>query len=495
MVLSTSRSSSNYWLLDSLRYMPMASAQDVSYAFGKDVSAVYRALRALEDDGVVSSQMMSCNRRRQKRWWLNGVDDSGNPGFVSFAHASMGATRMMDNPVASEWFYFLASTLSVSEQGKRIGRRMLEFCWFKDRVFDAAARYTDGWVAFFWSGYWHDKGDLEKRFERLGRSLVNPYGGRARPSLYCFVVPDWWQAHLVVETAKMFGLDESLYVAILERSDDDIGVLELVDESRDWVLRGQESEVEGVTPFNAAVSTGLFGEEDGAWLIRLLWLVEQWPASTKKTLGKLSRQSSGRVKSGVDRLVGRGLLRQRDNRYTVERVGLAGAARRDRVWNGRPGRHFSISKIENLYDGRLRQHEQGLLRVMRGFAEANCSVASGWRAYDVMGSSGQIAPDGVVMMNDGPFGPGWHYVEYELRARGEKLVDAKLRGYYSKVRANDFPVMIVCRPETEEMFRRKGEGLPMMVTTVPEIRRGSLTSDGSVDTVWRVNGDPVRVLW
>ena len=486
--------SADTWVLDCLHYMPMASAQDLSCAFGREASVVYRSLSSLESQGHVASEIMSCSRRRQRRWWLKDKGQADDAGIVSFSHSSNAVARLMDNPVATDLFYWLASSLSVTEYGSSIGRRMLEFCWFRNRAFDAAARYTDGWAAFFWSGFWQDRKSLDNRFEHLLESMEVQYlDERARPGLYCFVVPDYWQAQLVWDVARRHNIVDSLFIWVVERSVE-VGTFEIQDTSRHWLFEKSDPDMVGFTPLDRMFRSSLIKEVDGAWLIRLMLQIEQWPGATKKTLTGFTRQSHGRVKSGLDRLVDRGMVRNHGGRYAAEGVWLANAARRDRVWSGKPGRHFSAEAVDILYDGRIQRHEQGLMRLMRSFAEAGCSIASGWRAYDVMGRSGQIAPDGVVFLNNSPYGTGWHYVEYELRAKGERLVDAKLRGYYSRVRADGYPVLVVCSPDAEEMFVRKGSDLRMMVTTVPEVKNGVLTSDGSEETVWRIRGQPVSLL-
>ena len=479
------------WVMDCLQYMPMGSAQDLSFAFGRDPSVIYRTLAALEEGGHVVGQRMSCSRRRQKRWWIEGRDRRSRSGFLSYSHSSNAVARLLDNPVATEWFYYLASCLSVTEDGKSVGRRMLEFCWFRDRIFDAAARYDDGWAVFLWSGFWQDGRLLERRLERIHEGMES-YGGRSRPGLYCFVVPDWWQAQVVWEAVRRYNLEDSCYIQVTDGVGS-VGRFEMQGSSG-WVMPEGDRDVLGITPLDRVFHSSLINESDGAWLLKLMLGIEQWPGATKKTLAGMTRQSHGRVKSGMDRLVERGVAVDHNGRYVPANVWLAGAARRDRVWSGRPGRHFSHEIVENLYDGRIQRHEQGLMRVMRSFAGAGCPVASGWRAYDVMGSSGQVAPDGVVYLEQSPFGPGWHYVEYELRAKAKGTVDAKLRGYYSKIRTNDYPVLVVCSPAAEPNFVERGAGLKMLVTTVPEARSGLLVSEGSEPTVWRLNGEAVRAL-
>ena len=148
--------------------------------------------------------------------------------------------------------------------------------------------------------------------------------------------------------------------------------------------------------------------------------------------------------------------------------------------------------MEELFAGRIGEHEAGVMRLMAGFASERCAFAPGWRCQDVMGDRGTVAPDAVVWIESGPFGAGWHYVEYERRARSPARVRAKLRGYQSDLRVNSYPLLVVCRPGVEKAFWEAGRELEMLTTTVQEARSGPVV--GREGTVWRHFGRPVSVL-
>ena len=117
-------------------------------------------------------------------------------------------------------------------------------------------------------------------------------------------------------------------------------------------------------------------------------------------------------------------------------------------------------------------HEYGLLEVAQEFAAAGLVVVAGWRDWENLGSGGGIAPDLLVYLRYGPYGPGWHYLEYERSARSPSAAARKLGGYDSPLRGNDWPVLVVCRTDRAELnFQQSGMGMGirMMTTTIPQV--------------------------
>ena len=76
-------------------------------------------------------------------------------------------------------------------------------------------------------------------------------------------------------------------------------------------------------------------------------------------------------------------------------------------------------------------HDDGLMALMTEFVSWGITVANGWRSWERWGGGG-IEPDGMVRLNEGPFGAGWHYVEYERSARYRSRASKKLGRYLSK---------------------------------------------------------------
>ena len=116
-------------------------------------------------------------------------------------------------------------------------------------------------------------------------------------------------------------------------------------------------------------------------------------------------------------------------------------ALRDRVSNSKlPA---GVRPLPDPVGHRLQDHEDGVMELMGEFAAAGLVGAAGWRCWEHMGGSGGIAPDGLVYVEHSPYGPGWHYLEYERSARGRSRVERKMRGYASPRRINDWPVLMV----------------------------------------------------
>ena len=136
-------------------------------------------------------------------------------------------------------------------------------------------------------------------------------------------------------------------------------------------------------------------------------------------------------------------------------------------------------------------HEDGLREDLLGhFIARGCPVANGPRHTEHLGAHGGIAPDAMVRLTVSPYGPGWHYGEYERSARGRSRVEEKLRGYGSPRRRDRYPVVLVCRDdEAEAHFQDLGRelGLALVTTTLGRLRK--LGPGGC----WSMYGEPVRL--
>ena len=175
------------------------------------------------------------------------------------------------------------------------------------------------------------------------------------------------------------------------------------------------------------------------------------------------------------------------SRYSACSTGLNLLALRDRVSNSK-----LPSGVRPLPVGhRLRAHEDGVMELVGKFAAAGLVGAAGWRCWEHMGGSGGIAPDGLVYVEHSPYGPGWHYLEYERSARGRSRVERKMRGYASPQRINDWPVlMVVWDREAEAVFQQVGEqaGVPMLTSTVERTKKYKVVGDPGC---WSMYGEAV----
>ena len=207
----------------------------------------------------------------------------------------------------------------------------------------------------------------------------------------------------------------------------------------------------------------------------------EWPGMTSKFGRELFQESrsSRWVQRRFESLQKAELISGKEAgrgfRYSVRSKGFNLLALRDRVSNSR------------LPDGvrpvpvgpRLQDEEDGIMDLMGEFAAAGVVGAAGWRCREYMGGEA-IAPDGLVYLEHSPYGPGWHYLEYERSVRGRGRLERKMRGYASPRRMNDWPVLLVVwDSEAEVAFQQVGReaGVPMLTSTVERIKKHRAVRD------------------
>ena len=96
-------------------------------------------------------------------------------------HEESALGRLLERLPMVEWFY----QASVGLPG--LGE-LESFSWFNDVAWDAAARYRDGWAAFFWSGVMQRESRVKETFTRLGEDLVHHSVLGAGPLSWLFVL-------------------------------------------------------------------------------------------------------------------------------------------------------------------------------------------------------------------------------------------------------------------------------------------------------------------
>ena len=95
-------------------------------------------------------------------------------------------------------------------------------------------------------------------------------------------------------------------------------------------------------------------------------------------------------------------------------------------------------------------------------------------------------------MDQGPYGPGWHYLVYAGQAKRESSIARMLTSAWSKTRTDRYPILVICSPEMEDVCWRLGGGRPMLTASVSRIRSGPVV--GRNGTAWSRYGEPVPVL-
>ena len=189
-------------------------------------------------------------------------------------------------------------------------------------------------------------------------------------------------------------------------------------------------------------------------MVRVLFWVTEWPGVTVPMLQAVlgETRSGRRAQRTCIRLVDLGLVvRWRDGnsyRYRASENGVKMVARMDRTaWE----HIWKRIQMDRWADRKgFLSHEYGLLDLIHQFVAAGCAVANGWRMWEPLGSQGGIAPDAAVFLRESPLTAGWHYAEFERRAKSRWDMEKKLRGYESSRRHDAFPLLIVCANEAAE---------------------------------------------
>ena len=482
-------SKSTEQLLPVVAAMPLASAVDYAAVVGKTPSYFYPRLWELRDAGLLSSVSVGATRQKAARWFLTREGMGRLSIFSPHWHEESALGRLLERLPMVEWFYQAAVGLP--------GLGELEhFSWFNDVAWDAAARYRDGWAAFFWSGVMQRESRVKETFTKLGEDLSHHsvLGPDPYPGFLCFVVSDPWQRELVFRVAREFGCTHVLRVWCV--SDGTVAGGMEPGRSVGWVQQLPVVKDMGGWSWEKRVADCYWSRQSAFGGTRLLDSVAEWPGMTSK-FGKELFQEAGssrwvqRLFKSLHqaKLISGEEAGRSGFRYSACSTGFNLLALRDRVSNSK-----LPSGVRPLPVGhRLRAHEDGVMELVGKFAAAGLVGAAGWRCWEHMGGSGGIAPDGLVYVEHSPYGPGWHYLEYERSARGRSRVERKMRGYASPQRINDWPVlMVVWDREAEAVFQQVGReaGVPMLTSTVDRTKKYNVVGDPGC---WSMYGEAVNL--
>lgn len=138
-----------------------------------------------------------------------------------------------------------------------------------------------------------------------------------------------------------------------------------------------------------------------------------------------------------------------------------------------------------------RGHNDGVNRPVARLAQEGVAAVAGWRGGVNVPDVPQVRHDLLVPVVAGPFGGGFHFLEYE-RTASTWQADIKLRPYRRMAQiGRTRPALFVCEsPSIEDYFLSAG-GFPLLTTTMERAMTGPLTGPA---TVWRSpSGRPVAL--
>ena len=464
--------------------LPLGAAQDMACMHGWSPTTCYQSLAILTGAGLVASDELNAGGAREQRFWIPDdqwariMDDRPLP------HTASIIRWLWLNPPLISAVYRLVGMAAQAVPD----RKLLFLRWLRSHPFEAVAQYSDGWAVFLWCGIWEDREHLEARLRKCSEELDRRHWsgdlGTHRPGGIVFVVPHGWQAERVWRTVA--GTAWESVSAVYDLDGDTLtGDLDL--RSSRGQVPSHIHDIPSAPRADVARWIDLLVNDTAGHLARLLFAVEQHQGSTPSRLQQLTRINGTSVRAGLDELLRRELLYQMpDGGYACEPWSLAMAARRDRVWSGLPGRRFGPDNLAS-HSKQHRKRQSDVQRLLGKCASAGCSVTPGWQAVD-----GGFKPDGAVLIDQGPYGPGWHYLVYAGQAKRESSIARMLTSAWSKTRTDRYPILVICSPEMEDVCWRLGGGRPMLTASVSRIRSGPVV--GRNGTAWSRYGEPVPVL-
>ena len=469
-------------LFDQVGDMPWASVQDLAYAFDHNPGTVYQRLNTLNNHGLVEDAEFHIGGTREMRCTVSDDDWSRVMRDRPLPHQQHVVRRLLINLEFTTAVYLLVGLLV---QGER-GRKLLRLRWLWRHDFDAVAQFNDGWAGFLWSGMWQDQEKLERRIQQCAEVLAEWSGGRGThwPGRLVIVVPDQWQEEVAWRAVRRRGWEAVCSVHCLV-ADTFAGDLDLT-ASRGRIPMQLSDDVPPVRAGLEQLQRFLL-DDQGDRMRRLLSAVEQYPGIIASHVSAMTGINGQLTKLGLAELQRRELTRRMGNQgYALEKRPLALAARRDRVWIGLPDHRSGPNRL-SAHSGRRWKRFRGAQKFLAQFRAADCPTAAGWRAQD-----GPFVPDGVVWIEDGPYGRGWHYLINASGIRAEAMVARLLEQAFAPARSDQYPILVVCPDVVEELYWHAAPALPVLTAAMSRVSGGPVV--GGDDTVWMKSGVPVKTL-
>lgn len=460
-------------LIHVLAAIPMASTDVLSAAIGKSIRTTRQRLQALINSGHVHGVYMGSDRCL----WL---DSSAFHEFdlnVYPCNTRRGMGILADRMLPVQTIYRMSLELDLI-------RPDTTFQWHSNRAYDAVAGRPGHWAALCWSGVWENQAAIRSRLSWFGEDLRGEW-----PRILACAVPDRWQAQILREVLDQFRLTP--HAAIWVAAGESWQLPPRTHPPRASVGWPRAPELSASPPprtgqdFVQSLADQLLTGPEGSkssrasTIQRVLPVLEQWPGVRPTHIrGLLPKSVNGaQMADALDYMKKLRLATEDDGVYHPGPEAVTRAAHRDRVISSRA----SGKRPKTLR--RLRTHDWRTIGVVSEFLKQGSDIAPGWRATDDHGPAGKIDPDAVVYLYSGPYGPGWHYLEYERRARNYAAIEYKLRSYLMPQRSNDWPVIfVVDTPEAERLFWHHGRNLRLIT---------GVARKGAVPTLWSCFG--VRV--
>ena len=168
-------------------------------------------------------------------------------------------------------------------------------------------------------------------------------------------------------------------------------------------------------------------ELDGPLAYRVFMAVAEFPAMRASHLRRIVGGASAEVRRILDDFVETRLVAEFEGRYYLAELGMRRAATLSRV-SPSVVRRGHGAYLEPWYREHEAQHNDGVNRLVARFARKGVAAVAGWRGEVNVPDVTQVRPDLLVPVVAGPYGGGYHFLEYERRTQIGRS-DAKLGPY------------------------------------------------------------------
>ena len=488
--------------------LPWSSALEFAGCFGRAPSTAYDVLGFLRQRDLVANRSIDIGASEEKRFWIPEAAWDLVTDHEPLPHGGETVRRLRLNPEFTAAVYLLTGAMARGElQGQ-----LLRFRWLWDQPFNAGAQFNDGWAGFLWSGIWEDGPALRRRLDRC-LTVFDRWGGhqtRCRPGRLIWVVPTRWQSERVWRTVRDSEWEKHSAVYVVEE-DELVGDLDL---SASLGIMPPFIMTEKLKPLPKYVDRYLdiLAGEQPARLRRLVATIERSRAISHAALQEFTRMNGSNLNEALSILggpkqldatsegdpraiknqdaggqrAGRDLIRVLPNgMYIPGKAALSLAAHRDGVRPTVPGSRCNPDHVGRFSDRQFTKLETTNSLLAR-FASAGCPVVSGFFCSD-----GGFKPDGAVWIDEGLYGSGWHCLVNALGARQRTSVARALRGVLSRDRRDDYPILVLCRSDTEGLIWEWGRDRQMLTVTPGRLRGRPVVGHPGV---WFQYGHPVNIL-
>ena len=515
-------------ILMKLPQQPWSSSSDLAKRLKVSDSDLYKAVRELEKEKMISGRELGVTRRKQRRYVLTGlgVRHVTKPceyrGRVRAAlpltwqMTEEGARRMMNwlpmieslyevlptfwtgglaapfqwqsmypDPSCSSYRWLGIPTLMEIRWLPR-GRLHAMAIWRFDRE-GTQSQYRA--IPFLWSGLLPQQ-DFRSRSLRLGSEYIR-----------CARDPDghiWWD---IEPTVAAIGVDEFAAFRARNAYGDDVQVGSVdTTGALVWSADASHSEWTVADKPPRARSVGhpeVASIEEGPDLVnlggireyRVFAFLSEFRAATRANLATACRMSRGAINTVWDHLLERELVTSVEGHSYVTERGLAVVAARDRV---EVSRLVEVTYVDPEGEDakKERRHDAAVAAAAAKFLGAGIPVVAGWRWIIPM-ADGQLVPDLWLRLPvPGRDEGAWVPAELEFSAKTPRRIERKLRSYLlAPIRLDKtFPVVVITGEAlAARHFDDLAGDLPVLTTTLKEFLTGVWEGP---ESVWRRNDRP-----